>query len=100
MSLLDVFVIAISNSSSDSALTTDGMRMAIENDACFVYLRQYDNQCCLVALNFSTQDQVLTLPEQSQGRILLSTHVDREELIPLSEISLRANEGLLIEVED
>jgi len=36
MSLLDVFVIVISNKSSDSALTTGGMLMAIENEACFV----------------------------------------------------------------
>ena len=75
-----------------------------ENDACFVYLRQHDNQRCLVALNFSTQDHGLTLhgltlPEQGQGRVLLSTYVDREGFIPLSEVHLRGNEGLLIEVE-
>ena len=51
-------------------------------------------------LNFSTQDQVVMLPEQIRGRVLLSTHGDREELIPLSEVHLRVNEGLLIEVED
>src|SRR5947208_4474801 len=70
-----------------------------ENITCFVYLRQYANQRCLVALNFSTQDQVVMLPEQTQGRVLLSTHGDREELISLSEVHLRGNEGLLIEVE-
>lgn len=70
-----------------------------ENATCFVYLRQYANQCCLVALNFSTQDQVVTLPEQGQGRVLLSTHEKRAELIPLAEVHLRGNEGLLIEVE-
>jgi alpha-glucosidase len=70
-----------------------------ENDTCFVYLRQYANQRYLVALNFSTQDQVVMLPEQVQGRVLLSTHVDREELVPLSDVHLRGNEGLLIEVE-
>jgi len=70
-----------------------------ENDTCFVYLRRHANQCCLVALNFSTQDQVLTLPEQGQGRVLLSTHVYRDGLISLSEVHLRGNEGLLIEVE-
>jgi alpha-glucosidase len=52
-----------------------------------------------VALNFSAHDQVVTLPEQGQGRVLLSTHVDREGLISLSEVHLRGNEGLLIEVE-
>jgi len=70
-----------------------------ENDTCFVYLRQHANQRCLVALNFSTQDQVLTLPDQGQGRVMLSTYVDRDGTISLSEISLRANEGLLVEVK-
>lgn len=69
------------------------------NPACFVYQRQYADQRCLVALNFSAQDQIVTLPEQGQGRVLLSTHVDREGLIPLSEVHLRGNEGLLLEVE-
>src|SRR5256886_2614072 len=70
-----------------------------ENATCFVYLRQYADQRCLVALNFSTHDQVVTLPEQGQGRVLLSTHGDREERLPFSEVHLRGNEGLLIEVE-
>ena len=70
-----------------------------ENITCFVYLRQHASQRCLVALNFSSQNQIVMLPELVQGRVLLSTHVDREELIPLSEIHLRANEGLLVEVE-
>ena len=80
---------------------TVGSQQSIDqpNPTCFVYLRQYSDQRCLVALNFSVQDQVVTLPEQGQGRVLLSTHLDREGLIPLSEVHLRGNEGLLIEVE-
>lgn len=70
-----------------------------ENATCFVYLRQYANQSCLVALNFSPQEQIVTLPEQGQGQVLLSTHESREGLIPLAELHLRGNEGLLIEVE-
>ena len=32
------------------------------NDACFVYLRQHNEQCYLVALNISPQDQIVKLP--------------------------------------
>ncbi len=71
-----------------------------ENTACFVYLRQQADQRCLIALNFSPHSQVVIVPEQGQGRILLSTYVDREGLIPLSEIHLRENEGLLIELRE
>jgi alpha-glucosidase len=69
------------------------------NPVCFVYQRQHTDEYCLVALNFSVQDQVVTLPEQGQGRLLLSTHLDREGPLPLSEVHLRGNEGLLIELE-
>ena len=52
-----------------------------------------------MALNFSAQDQVVTLPGQGQGRLLLSTYLDREGPIPLLELHLRGNEGLLIDME-
>jgi alpha-glucosidase len=68
------------------------------NPSCFVYLRQHADQRCLVALNFSAQDQIVTLPGEDQGRVLLSTYLDREVPITLSEVHLRGNEGLLIQV--
>ena len=52
-----------------------------------------------MVLNFSAQDQVVTLPEQGQGHVLLSTYLDYEGAIALGEIRLRGNEGQLIEVE-
>jgi len=70
-----------------------------ENDTCFVYQREYEDQRYLIALNFSQQEQIIKLPEQGQGRILLSTHMDRADTLDLSEFRLRANEGLLIQKE-
>jgi alpha-glucosidase len=85
---------------SHDALTLGSYQTVEQESAtCFVYQRQSSDQCCLVALNFSVQDQVVKLPGESQGRVLLSTHMDREGLIPLSEIHLRGNEGLLLTVE-
>ncbi|MGH2507522.1 MAG: alpha-amylase family glycosyl hydrolase [Ktedonobacteraceae bacterium] len=69
------------------------------NTACFVYQRLHADQRCVVALNFSGQDQIVTLSEQGQGSLRLSTYLDRTGHTPLSEIHLRGNEGLLIEVE-
>ena len=69
-----------------------------ENASCFVYLRQHEGQRCLIALNFSAQDQIIMLPEQAQGRILLSTYVDNEGTVSLSQLHLRGNEGLLIDL--
>ena len=62
-------------------------------------MREHADQRCLVALNLSAQDQVVTLQEQGHGRVLLSTLLDYEGPITLGEIHLRGNEGLLIEVE-
>jgi len=69
------------------------------NPACFVYVREHADQRCLVVLNFSAQDQIVTLQEQGQGHVLLSTQLDHEGPIALGEIHLRGNAGLLIEVE-
>ena len=80
---------------------TVGSQQSIDqpNPTCFVYLRQHGRQRYLVALNFSSQEQVVTLPEQGQGRLLLSTYLDHEGSIALGEMHLCSNEGLLIEVE-
>src|SRR5258708_31184341 len=69
------------------------------NPNCLGYLRRHSDQHCLVVLNFSAQDQVVALPGEGQGRVLLSTHLDREGLISLTEMHLRGNEGLLIEMQ-
>jgi len=85
----------------DLPALTVGSQQSIDqpNPTCFVYQRQHSDQCCLVVLNFSAQDQVVTLSGHDQGRLLLSTHLDREGLIPFAEVHLRGNEGLLIEME-
>jgi alpha-glucosidase len=68
-------------------------------DDCFVYLRQLGGLNCLVVLNFSQQEQVVRLPEMGDGRILLSTHLDRDESIDLASLRLRGKEGCLLKLE-
>jgi alpha-glucosidase len=65
---------------------------------CFVFERQSGDQRLLVALNFSGQEQNLSLPELSRGRVLLSTALDREGVVNLADFNLRANEGCIIEL--
>jgi alpha-glucosidase len=69
------------------------------NPTCFVYQRQHADEQCLVVLNFSARHQVVTFPKPGQDRLLLSTHLDRDGPIALSEVHLRGDEGLLIELE-
>ncbi|HLZ81289.1 MAG TPA: alpha-amylase family glycosyl hydrolase [Ktedonobacteraceae bacterium] len=71
-----------------------------ENENCFVYLRQHNEQRFVVALNVSAQDQLVKLPGLGQGSIILSTEMDREGSLDLSEFHLRENEGCLIEMDE
>ena len=84
---------------STLALTT-GSYLPIEGvpDGCFVYLRQSSSQRYLVALNFSGHKQSLKLAEMGNGRIVLSTYLDREEPIDLALLRLRSDEGYVIEL--
>jgi alpha-glucosidase len=65
-------------------------------DDCFVYVRRRADECMLVALNFSNQEQRLTLPALGEGVVLVSTRLDRAERVRLANLSLGSNEGVLI----
>lgn len=65
---------------------------------CLVYLREDGQQRLLVALNFSAEFQMVRLPELGEGRVLLSTALDREGQIPLAALSLRSHEGCIIDL--
>ena len=68
-----------------------------ESDAnCFVYERQTEGQRLVVALNFSDHEQKVRLPETATGKVILSTMLDREEKVDLTDLTLRANEGCII----
>ncbi len=67
--------------------------------ACFAYLRQEEQQRCLIVLNFSDREQRLTFPWFGHARLLLSTRMDREGAIELAGFSLRAKEGCLFALD-
>ena len=69
-------------------------------DGCFVYLRQSGGQHYLIALNFSGQEQIVKVPEMGNGRILLSTYLDRGEPVDLAFLRLRSEEGCVLKVEN
>ena len=66
------------------------------HEHCFVYERSTGDQRLLVALNFSTRDQEISIPTLGTGKIVLSTLLDREEEVELAGFNLRANEGCII----
>jgi glycosidase len=66
---------------------------------CFVYLRQAGDERLLIALNFSDREQQVTLPGWT-GTVMLSTHLDREGPADLANLTLRPNEGCVVEVNE
>jgi len=67
---------------------------------CYAFLRQHGAQRVLVALNFSSRGRILRIPELGRGRLVLSTHLDREEEVDLRELPLRGNEGVIVGLAD
>jgi alpha-glucosidase len=65
-------------------------------DDCFVYLRTSGAERYLVALNFGSDKQVLELPGLGEGRLALSTHLDRQGGADLRHFELRGHEGCVI----
>ena len=62
------------------------------------YYRQKDGQRIVVLLNFSDREQDVDIAPVGEGRILLSTLLDRTNVIPLKSVVLRANEGVVIQL--
>jgi len=70
------------------------------SEDCFVYLRQFENERLLVALNFSEEPQRVWVPELGVGQVLLSTSLSRKERIHMAALSLYGHEGCIIELLD
>jgi alpha-glucosidase len=81
---------------------TSGSCQTLESgsECCFVYLREQGEQRLMVALNCSEQEQMVRVPELGQGRVLLSTYLDREGLVNLAALALRSQEGCIIEIKE
>lgn len=61
------------------------------------YLRQADDRQLLVALNLGHNEQHLA-PDELEGRILLTTHLDREGEVVRGRLRLRPDEAVIAEI--
>ncbi len=67
-------------------------------DDCYVYLRAGEGQQLLIALNFAAAPRRLDLSAFGEGEIVISTHMDRDEILGLSGLILREHEGVVVEL--
>jgi alpha-glucosidase len=66
----------------------------------FVYLRVAGARRLMIALNMTDEPHAILLqPPLREGRILLSTHLDRAEEGVGDELDLRADEGVIVELQ-
>jgi glycosidase len=63
---------------------------------CFAYLRQADDETVMVALNFSAEPVRVPLSSPGRGRLLLSSHLDRDDEPLREHVSLRGHEAVII----
>jgi alpha-glucosidase len=76
------------------------------DERCLVYLRQAGEQRRLVALNLTGEEATIALPVERQGpgpggregQVAISTYLDREGKESLARLTLRPNEGLIVEL--
>ncbi len=98
-SLLNLYRRLLSYREATPALERGSYRTLVGvPDNCYAFLREANGQRLLVALSFSAEESRLALPELEEGNVALSTHLDREGKIDLTELHLRRNEGLIIEL--
>ncbi len=66
--------------------------------SCFAYLRQAEGPTVLVALNFEAGRQHICLPGLGTGKLVLSSHLDRDGPVDCDDLVLRADEGVVVEL--
>jgi alpha-glucosidase len=98
-SILNLYRCLLSYRDSSSALKW-GSYQPLDSvpEACFAYLREADEERVLVVINFSAEKQTISLPDLGHGGVAVSTHMDRPGPVDLGHLTLRPNEGLIIEV--
>ena len=80
----------------EDALAVGGYRSRGVRGDLLAYERSYDERRYLVALNLGPDDGRWALDDGEAGRIVVSTHLDREHEDVANAVRLRPNEGIVI----
>jgi alpha-glucosidase len=82
---------------SHAALCVGEYSPQAASDEILAYIRHADGERMLIALNLGNHPRSLPLGSLA-GRVVLSTHLDRENEVISTAVALRANEGLIIAI--
>ncbi len=73
-----------------------GAYRAVPHDTCLVFGREDGHDRWLVAINLTDEQTIVQIPEHGSGQIVISTKLDREEMVKLDALILRSHEGCII----
>ena len=100
-SLLNLYRVLITYRRQHPAVKWGTYRLLVpDHEFCWAFLRETDSERVLVALNFSAEAQVLSLPDLNAGEIALSTELNRAGNVDLQMLHLRPHEGCIIELKE
>ncbi|HSW87757.1 MAG TPA: alpha-amylase family glycosyl hydrolase [Candidatus Saccharimonadales bacterium] len=73
--------------------------LPVTNTHVFAYVREYEGEKILIVLNFSDNEQTVTLP-YTNAEIIINTFLDKKsgEKIAITEFSLQPHEGYLLKI--
>jgi alpha-glucosidase len=98
-SMLSLYHALLKLRRSQPALAIGSYETLYASEALYVFARHHGDKSFAVLLNFSPEAQVAHLSVLGiQGRIALSTQIDRAGDLATEKCELRANEGLIIEL--
>jgi alpha-glucosidase len=80
------------------ALSIGSYRPRFVDEDLLVYFRELDDTTLLIALNLTSQAQVLSFEQGAVGKVMVSTGADRDGERVADSIALRGDEGLVIEL--
>jgi alpha-glucosidase len=89
----------VARRSSVALLSGDYSALSVSDDL-IAYIRHAEAERMLIALNLGNSPCSMPLkPVGLRGRVLLSTHLDREDEATSDALELRANEGLIVALD-
>ena len=98
-SLLTLYRRLLNLRRSHQALVEGGYEPGTLSDDLLLYIRRSPYGSLLVALNFANAPfDVLLDSLGAEGRIILSTHLDRDDQPIIKDLALRAHEGVIVEL--
>lgn len=101
-SILSLYRRLIGLRRAEPALTLGSFQLVQATDQVLVYHREAGRRRWLIALNFSAHQTTVAAsePRWAQGRVILSTAVDREHEWFSQRFELRPHEGIMVRLSD